>query len=100
MIINPVGSRNFSIGELTGLHFSDENCASINETLDWKGGCVSGRIEIFERAVAVASLEAGYIEYIFDASTYARERLRCRFGVVEPRGNSNARTSNAGHGGW
>ena len=84
VIINPVSGGDLSVRKLACFHLSDQDGAGIYETLDWESCCVSRGVEIVVCAVAVASLEAGNIEDVFDACPYTCERLSCSPGVVQP----------------
>ena len=69
VVINPISSGGLTVGELTSLHLSDDDCARVNEGLDCGAGRVSNRVCFVVSAVATAGFDTLDIINIFDTET-------------------------------
>ena len=88
MVIYPVSRGSLAIRELAGLHFADNDSASIYESLNWYCVSRSGWVEAVPGTVAVAGLHAGDVVDVLYTETDACEGLLRSLGVVETGGDT------------
>lgn len=71
MVVDPVGRRQLTVGELAGFHFPDDDGAGVDEELDGDGRSRSRWIKAVEGSVTITGADAGHVVDVFDADADA-----------------------------
>lgn len=65
VVVYPVCGGGFSVGELAGFHFTDDDGAGVDKALDRDGVGGGWWVEVVPCSIAVAGLDTGNVEDVF-----------------------------------